>query len=196
MEKFDFKRAEKPLYSGRSGSWDLIEVPKAQYLAVIGQGAPGNAAYRDAMQRLYPVAYAIKFQAKADGRDFVVAPQNSQWWAEDPTAFVEDRREEWQWRAMIRMPDWVDQAVVDAAMAAKSVAGVTLYSVEEGLCYQCLHIGPYADEAPILAKLHDEVMPAAGMAFNGPHHEIYLSDPRRAAPDKLRTILRQPVRPE
>ena len=194
-DKLDFKKTEKPFYSGKRGIWQQIELPPMQYLSVAGIGAPTvHNAYAEAMGGLFPVAYAIKFSSKAAGRDFVVPPQSTQWWADDPSAFVEDRRDEWRWNAMIRMPDWVEEADVKAAMAAKQVTGVVLRPLREGQCFQCLHVGPFADEAPVLADLHDHVMPAAGMTFNGPHHEVYLSDPRRTAPEKLRTILRQPVR--
>lgn len=97
---------------------------------------------------------------------------------------------------MIRMPDYVTQADFAAAKVSKEVeAPVELISVEEGLCLQTLHVGPYTDEGPVLVDLHDNVMPAMGLTFGEPHHEIYLSDPRRVAAEKLRTILRQPVKP-
>ena len=195
MEKLDFKKADKALYSGKRNQWQLIDVPLIRYLCIEGQGAPEGEAYADALGRLYPLAYALKFRSKAEGRDFVVPPQNALWWADDPSAFVADRREDWRWKAMIRMPDWISEADVKAAMQAKAVQGVALEELEEGRCFQCLHVGPYRDEAPVLAELHEQLMPEAGLAFNGPHHEIYLSDPRRVAPEKLRTILRQPVCP-
>lgn len=192
--KLDLKKTEPAHYGGKAGEWVQITIPPMHYLAVDGEGAPGSAAYADAMAKLYPVAYGVKFAAKQQGRDFVVPPQSSLWWADTPDAFVADRRDKWKWRAMIRMPDMVTVAEVDASMAAKGITGVALVSMDEGLCFQCLHIGPYAEEAPVLAKLHDVIMPRAGMGFNGHHHEIYLSDPRRVEPARLRTVLRQPVR--
>jgi len=206
-EKLDFKKTDKPYYSGKVGRWDRIVIPKLQFLTITGQGDPGGAVYARALGALYPLAYGIKFAQKAQGADFVVPPQQSLWWADDPGSFVRAERDKWQWRAMIRMPDGVTADDLDAARAAAEVklakkgvdiaalAEVGLLTLEEGDCLQTLHVGPYSDEAPVLADLHDRVMPEAGLTFNGKHHEIYLGDPRRVAPEKLRTILRQPVRP-
>lgn len=193
--KLDLKRADRAYYGGTAGRWSRVTVPPCRYLAVEGQGAPEGPAYAAALARLYPVAYGVKFAAKAQGRDFVVPPQSTQWWAEDPAAFVTGRRDEWRWRAMVRMPDFVHEADVVQAAEAKQVEGVAFVTLDEGDCFQTLHVGPYAEEAPVLAQLHDEVMPKAGVTFGLPHHEVYLSDPRRVDPEKLRTILRQPVVP-
>ncbi|MGR3712393.1 MAG: GyrI-like domain-containing protein [Shimia sp.] len=204
--KIDFKKTDKPYYSGKVGAWTRITFPKLQFLSISGQGDPGEAVYARALGALYPLAYGIKFAQKSLNADFVVPPQQSLWWADDPRAFVQARRDQWRWTAMIRMPDAVTQADLDAArgaarikLAKKSVDHsvldeVSLIPMEEGDCLQTLHVGPYSDEAPVLAHLHDVVMPEAGLTFNGHHHEIYLGDPRRVAPEKLRTILRQPVK--
>ena len=154
------------------------------------------------MGALYPLAYGIKFAEKAAGRDFGVPPLEAVWWADDPRAFTRGDRTAWRWRAMLRVPGNVNSADLDAARAAARRKGkdgpldsahLTTFAEGDGL--QCLHLGPHCDEAPVLARLHDEVMPAEGLTFGGPHHEIYLSDPCRAAPPKLNTILRQTVRP-
>lgn len=204
--KIDFKKTDKPYYSGKVGQWTRITFPKLQFLSISGKGDPGGAVYARALGALYPLAYGIKFAQKAEGADFVVPPQQSQWWADDPRAFVQAQRDQWRWSAMIRMPDAVTQADLDAAREAAQVklakkgvdhsalSEVTLISLAEGDCLQTLHVGPYSDEAPVLAHLHDVVMPDASLTFNGHHHEIYLGDPRRVAPEKLRTILRQPVK--
>lgn len=195
MDKLDFKKTDRAFYTGKPGRWDRLMLPEMRYLFVEGQGAPESAAYAAALAALYPAAYGIKFAAKADGRDFVVPPQSTQWWADDPAAFTSGRREDWRWRAMIRVPDWVDETLLAAAMARKGVAGVGLMRLAEGDCLQTLHVGPYADEAPVLADLHNRVMPQARLTFGGHHHEVYLSDPRKVASEKLKTILRQPVKP-
>ena len=200
MEKVDVKKTQKPLYSGRKGVWERLDVPPMTFLAVDGQGNPDGPDYAAAIGALYPLAYGLKFQAKAAGADFVVPPLEALWWAEDPTAFVGGRRDEWHWRAMIRIPVPVTDAMVAAAhekARGKSDALDRVQQIEEaeGDCLQTLHVGPYSDEAPVLADLHDRVMPGMGLTFGKPHHEIYLSDPRRVAPEKLRTILRQPVVP-
>ena len=191
--KIDLKR-DASFYGGRAGAWARVSIPPARYLAREGAGAPESPEYAAALAALYPVAYGVKFACKGAGLDFVVPPLSAQWWSERRDAFVAGRREEWQWRAMIRMPDFVTAEMVAAACAAKGQE-VALVEIAEGDCFQTLHLGPYSEEGPMLAELHDRVMPGAGVTFGLPHHEIYLSDPRRVAPEKLRTILRQPVVP-
>lgn len=196
MDKLDLKKTDRPFYAGKLGEWTRITLPVVQYLAIEGHGDPGGPDYAAALAALYPVAYGIKFARKAEGRDFVVPPLSAVWWSDKLDAFTTNARDLWQWRAMIRMPDYVTRTDLVLAKSLKGVdAPVSLISVEEGLCLQTLHVGPYTDEGPVLADLHDNVMPAMGLTFGQPHHEIYLSDPRRVAPEKLRTILRQPVTP-
>lgn len=210
MQKLDFKKRDKPLYSGKQGRWDRLIVPPMTYVAIDGQGDPDGPAYARAVAALYPVAYGVKFLFKAQGADFVVPPLSSLWSADDPTAFVTGDRAAWQWSAMIRLPDDTgddlfqkarDTALKklarkkDAATDSATMGAVRLKHLDEGDCLQTLHVGPYADEAPVLADLHDQVMPGLNLTFAGAHHEIYLSDPRRVAAEKLRTILRQPVTP-
>lgn len=206
MDKLDFKKIDRPLYSGKAGRWDRVQVPRMCFLTIEGQGDPNGPGYASALRVLYPLAYGIKFAAKARGADFVVPPLEALWWADDPAAFVSGDRAQWQWRAMLRMPEGVTGEEVDAVRATVAaklekkgadisrLMDVKADEIEEGDSLQILHIGPYTDEAPTLADLHDRLMPEQGLTFNGPHHEIYLSDPRRVAPEKLRTILRQPVK--
>ena len=198
MTKLDLKKIDKTYYTTKK-DWHRVTLPPLPYLAVEGAGAPEDAGFADGMKAIYPLAYGIKFAAKARGTDFVVPPVSAQWWADDPAAFVEGRRDEWRWRVMLRMPDFVTQADLDAARAAKApgprTGDVTLTTLDEGECFQMLHVGPYSGEGPALARLHDDIMPEARMTFGGLHHEIYLSDPARVAPEKLKTILRQPIVP-
>ena len=201
MTKLDLKAHHKSLFTARRDIFAEITVPPLPYLMVDGHGDPHNSAdYRAAVESLFSTAYAIKFAAKADGRDFVVPPLEGLWWADDPADFVARRKDRWIWTMMIMMPDFVDAAVFDTGRA-KAVAkrgpmapGLRLEVLEEGPCLQALHIGPYDAEDPLLADLHDRIMPERGLTFAGHHHEIYLGDPRRTAPDKLRTLLRQPVK--
>ncbi|MYM56114.1 GyrI-like domain-containing protein [Thalassovita mangrovi] len=210
MDKLDFKKTDKAFYSGKQGRWDRMVVPPMLFLAIEGQGDPGGAEYAAAVAALYPLAYAVKFACKAAGQDFTVPPLEALWWADDMEAFVKGDRANWRWKAILRMPEGVSEDMLDAARLkvlaklakardsatdADHVEGVGLWRYEEGDCLQTLHVGSYADEAPVLAALHHEVMPGMGLTFGGHHHEIYLSDPRRVAPEKLKTILRQPVRP-
>ena len=199
--KVDLKK-DVPTYAAKRGVVELVEIPPLQYLAIDGHGDPNTAsAYADALATLYPVAYALKFLSKRElGRDYVVPPLEALWWADDMAAFTAARdKTRWSWTVLSLVPDWLDDAHVEAARAAARSKGcpmlgaLRLEPLEEGLCVQTLHIGSYDDEAPVLATMHDEVIPARGLRMTGRHHEIYLSDARRTAPERLRTILRQPV---
>ena len=203
MEKIDFRKVFKALYGPPPGEFVTVDVPAMQFVMVDGAGNPNTAAsYKTAVEWLYSVSYAMKFAAKAAlGKDYTVPPLEGLWWADDPAAFVARRKDEWKWTMMIMAPDFLGRAIFEQAVAkaAKKLGEapptLRLERYVEGLCLQTLHIGSYDDETPVLARLHGEVMPSQGVTFNGPHHEIYLSDPRRIAPEKLRTVLRQPVRP-
>ncbi len=169
---------------------------------VDGRGDPNTApAYAQAVQWLYSVSYALKFALKAEGRDYVVPPLEALWSADDPASFVARRKDEWAWTVMIRTPEDIRPAQWQAAISkARAKLGDAPPSLRherlaEGPSLQTLHLGAYDDEGPVLAHLHDEVMPALGYTFAGPHHEIYLSDPRRTEAARLKTVLRQPVRP-
>lgn len=202
MVKVDLKK-ERPSYAAKHGRFDTVTVPPLQYLAIDGSGDPNtSAAYRDALEALYPLAYATKFLSKKElDHDYTVMPLEALWWADDLTAFTTRRDKSlWSWTLLNLLPDWITAEHIDAARATverkgarSALASVRLQSLDEGLCVQTLHIGSYDDEAPVLAKMHDEIIPAAGVRMAGLHHEVYLSDARRTAPEKLRTILRQPV---
>ena len=202
MAKYDVKKAHKELYAPSARDFAVVEVPEMRYLAVDGRGDPNTAPeYTDAVEALYGVAYTLKFASKALGRDFVVAPMEGLWRAEDPAAFLERRKDEWEWTMMISRPDWITQDMVGAAVdrvaerrPTAALERLRTLTLTEGRCVQILHIGSYDDETPVLERLHREYLPEHGLTFNGDHHEIYLSDARRTAPAKLRTILRQPVR--
>ena len=182
----------------------LLEVPELTYLAVDGHGDPNTTAWTDAVRTLYPVAYALKYLGRRElDVDHVVMPLEGLWWAEDMAAFT-DRRDKarWSWTAMIAVPAWVTedryrQAVDELADARRGprVDDLRLESLAEGLCVQLLHVGSYDDEAEPLRRLHKDFLPAQGLTLAGRHHEVYLSDARRVEPARLRTILRQPVRP-
>lgn len=201
MDKYDVRKQFKELYAPRTRDFEVVTVPALKYLMLDGQGNPGTSpAYTRALEALFSVSYAVKFASKHAGRDYVVGPLEGLWTADDPGAFIRGDKDSWKWTMMIPQPDWIGAAEVQdgiAKAAAKNVAGLDLLrleTLEEGLSAQILHIGSYDDEGPTLHRLHSEFMPANGFAFAGPHHEIYLSDARRVAPEKLKTILRQPVR--
>jgi hypothetical protein len=200
--KVDFKKLHDS-YRARSGEFRVIDVPAMQYLMVDGHGDPNTSKeYAAALAALYPVAFKLRFASKrALERDYVVPPLEALWWAADMGVFTSARgKSQWCWTAMIMTPDWITgQSFTDAVaeVAAKdpplSLDKVRLETLEEGRCVQTLHIGPYDDEASVLAVMHDHFIPEAGLQMSGKHHEIYLNDARRVEPAKLRTILRQPV---
>jgi hypothetical protein len=202
MEKFDLKQQHKALYKAPKGRFEIIEVPPLQYVQLDGAGDPNTAeAYRSGVSWLYSVSYAMKFAAKAElGKDYVVGPLEALWWSEDMSTFLTRKKSDWQWTIMILQPDFVMTGLFEKAVdkAAKKLgaapSSLRLESYDEGLSVQTLHIGSYDDEAPTLARLHQEFLPANGLQETGHHHEIYLSDPRKVAAEKLKTILRQPVR--
>lgn len=201
-DKIDFKKALDS-YRARRGRFDIVDVPDTSYLMVDGCGDPNTSpAFADAISALYPVAYRLKFSSKGDlGRDYVVPPLEGLWWSDDMATFTVDRdKSRWDWTLMVMTPDWIDAAMFDAAVelaGAKEpparLGDVRYETLSEGRCVQTLHVGSFDDEADVLARLHDEFIPDHGLALTGKHHEIYLSDFRRVAPAKQRTILRQPV---
>lgn len=199
--KIDFKRSLES-YRAARGRFDIIEVPEMQYLMIDGHGDPNSFAYLDAVQALYPVAYKLKFLSKRElERDYVVPPLEGLWWAEDMESFTSARdKSRWDWTMMIMAPDWLDSEAFETAIArvgAKNpparLGDVRFERLAEGTCVQTLHVGSFDDEAGVLAAMHSEFIPSRDLRMTGKHHEIYLSDPRKAEPEKLRTILRQPV---
>jgi hypothetical protein len=201
-DKVDLKKS-LDAYRARVGQFRVLDVPELQYLMIDGHGNPNTSpVFAAAVETLYPVAYALKFASKRDlGRDFVVMPLEGQWWADDMDSFTAARdKSRWDWTLMIMQPDWIDRdmfaAAVEQAGARKRLprlADLRLESLSEGRCVQTLHVGAFDDEADVLARMHDEFIPGNGLRMVGKHHEIYLSDTRRVAPEKQRTILRQPV---
>jgi hypothetical protein len=202
MAAIDYKKLWQELYAPPAGEFTLVEVPELRFLMVDGRGNPNTAPeYAAALEALYGVAYGAKMACKRElGLDYVVPPLEGLWWADDMAAFLAGDKDRWQWTMMIMLPDAVPDEIYAAAVdkAARKTPDVRerlrLESYAEGLSAQIMHLGPYDDEAPTLARLHHEYLPANGLAPSGRHHEIYLGDPRRTAPEKLRTVLRQPVR--
>ena len=202
MPKTDFKRTLKHLYNPPR-TFTLVEVPEMQFLMIDGHGDPNTAQeYKDAVEALYAVAYKVKFASKkALDEDYTVPPLEGLWWAADMATFVSRDKSAWDWTMMIMQPDWIAAQIVEEAVrqVAKSkglpaLPKLRLDTYHEGLSVQIMHVGSYDDEAPTIARLHDEFLPENGLTEAGKHHEIYLSDPRRTAPEKLKTVLRQPVK--
>ena len=201
MEKFDLKAVMKPYWSPPK-RFSVIEVPSFTYLMIDGRGDPNTApAYANAVQWLFSLSYTLKFMSKGElARDYGVAPLEGLWWTDDEGDFAAASRDDWYWTAMVMQPEWITPEMVSRART--KVAGklgdapesLRLAPFEEGLCVQIMHIGPYSAEAPTILALHSDFLPANGLIETGHHHEIYLNDPRRTAPDKLKTVIRQPVR--
>jgi len=203
MEKIDFKKELKDLYQPSKSKFQVVEVPNLKFLKIDGRGDPNSAPeYIEAVEALYALSYKIKFLSKKEGRDYVVPPLEGLWWAEDMETFSTARdKSQWLWTMMIMVPDWIsDDMVAEARIEVEkkkdlpALGKIRWEDYREGLAVQILHLGSYDDEGQVLARLHDNWMPEHGYTFNGLHHEIYLSDPRRVAPGKLKTILRQPIR--
>jgi hypothetical protein len=201
--KIDLWTEHKKLFSPKAGKPELVRVPPLTYLMVDGTGDPNTSPdFQAAIGALYSLAYTLKFGLKKQkGMDFRVMPLSGRFHAEDPRVFLEGRKQEWQWTLMLALPAAVTAADLKAARAqaqAREKASPALPLVRrevlrEGLCAQVLHVGPYAAEKPTIEALHAFIADQ-GLVFAGSHHEIYISDPSRTAPVKLKTIVRQPVK--
>lgn len=177
----------------------LIKTAPARYLTIEGTGKPGGEAFQAAIGALYNAAYAIKMTSKSEGRDYKVCALEGLWWDASGERDLSDAPGTWNWKLLIRTPDFIhekdlDKAVKDLQAKGKAaeVSRVKLEKISEGRCVQELHVGLYAEEPKTIAAMKDFAA-AKGLYFAGRHHEIYLSDPRRVKPEKLRTILRMPV---
>jgi hypothetical protein len=200
----------------RRGAVEFVDVPEFGFAVVVGTGAPGGTEFTQALQALYSVSYGAHFLVKKQrGQAPKVMPLEALWWVDDPgqqdilaavalgqATMADTNRDAWRWQAMIMQPDPIDADIVAAALAQarakKPAPGLDRLRYQrwaEHRCAQLLHVGPYADEGPSIVRLHQAIA-AAGCRPRGRHHEIYLGDPRRSAPEKLRTILRHPVEPQ
>ena len=201
--KVDFKKTLKELYAPKAGVFTIVNVPKTNYLMVDGEGNPNTATtYVEAIEVLYAVSYTLKFHSKIElKQDYVVPPMEGLWWSSDPNAFRTRSKDDWKWTMMVMVPEWLDKKDFDLAVKkvhdknpALHVERLRLESLDEGLSVQIMHIGSYDEERPTLLKLHDEWIPQNGFTESGKHHEIYLGDPRKTDPSKLKTVLRQPLK--
>ena len=202
--KIDYKKTQKELYQPGAKEPVIIDVPEMQFLMIDGMGSPGDSKeYQDALGVLYPVAFRTKFLSKAKGKDYVVPPLEGLWWADNMNDFTEGNRDKWKWTMMIRQPDWITQGMIDEAIAtvrekkpelSKLLPKLRLEKYKEGKVVQIMHVGPYSEEGPTVQKVHDYIQKEGGK-FDGlktKHHEIYLSDPRKANPATMKTVIRQP----
>lgn len=202
MNKIDLRLELKNLYQASAKLVVEVDVPTMNFLMIDGEGDPNtSAAYAAAVEALFTVSYAAKFMVKksAAAVDYAVMPLEGLWWADDMSKFSTEDKSNWKWTAMIMQPSFVSSETVERAMAevkAKknpaAISKLRFAPFTEGRCAQIMHIGPFAEEGPTIAKVH-EFIDARGQRV-GKHHEIYLSDIRKAAPAKWKTIIRQPMK--
>lgn len=202
METIDFKKQYKAYYSPKPGTPEIITVPKMQFAMVDGQGDPnGSKEFQDAVGALYSTVYSLKFARKKTGEqpDFTIGALEGLWWTPSAKDFDMGKKKYWLWTVMIWLPDFISSAefkaqveIVKVKKPNSALEKIRLEFFEEGLVAQIMHIGPYADEQPNIEKVHAYAA-EQGYKQGGKHHEIYLGDPRRAKPEKLKTILRHPL---
>lgn len=206
---FDFKKEFKEFYMPK-GKPEIVAVPKMNYIAVRGKGNPNeeDGEYKKSIELLYGIAYTIKMSKKGDHKiegyfDYVVPPLEGFWWQDDVDGIDYSHKENFQWISVIRLPDFVTKAdfnwAIEEATRKKKMdfSKVEFLEIEEGLCVQCMHSGSY-DEEPATVAAMDKFIADNGyendISDSRRHHEIYLSDARKVAPDKLKTVIRHPIR--
>ncbi|MHC4713052.1 MAG: GyrI-like domain-containing protein [Planctomycetota bacterium] len=204
MAKLDLKKQFKHLYAPARKPV-IVDVPEMLFIMIDGEGDPNTSPdFQDAMQTLFPVAYSIKFALKKSdpAKDFTVMPPEGLWWMKDGIPFSLERKGDWLWTLMIMQPDFVTPEILAAVSEdlrrkgkAPALEKARLETYREGQCVQMLHVGSYDTEPATVGEMH-ALAAEANLEFHGKHHEIYLSDPRRTAPEKLKTILRHPLRPK
>ena len=202
MEKIDYAKQLKQLYGPSAKKVDIVEVQEMNFLMVDGEGDPNTAkSFSDAIEALYPVAYTLKFMVKKGplAIDYGVLPLEALWWSDDMDAFTTGNKDAWKWTVMIMQPEFITREMVKEATAevARKKKPVSLpllrfESFKEGKAAQILYIGPFSEEGPTIEKVHLFIADHGSQRV-GKHHEIYLSDLRRTAPEKWKTIVRQPM---
>jgi hypothetical protein len=203
MGKIDLKKDLKHLYQPSAKEVVQVDVPPMNYLMVDGEGDPNTSqAFSDAVEALFSVSYAVKFMVKKGSLtiDYGVMPLEGLWWADDMSAFSVEDKSNWKWTAMIMQPEFVAQEMIDNAISTvrekknpAAISKLRFESFSEGKCAQILHVGPFSEEGPTVEKVH-QFIESLGKQRVGKHHEIYLSDIRRADPARWKTVIRQPMR--
>ena len=202
MEKIDYLKQLKHLYCPSAKKVEIVEVPQMNFLMIDGEGDPNTSqAFKDAVETLFSLSYTLKFMVKKGetGVDYGVLPLQALWWSDDMSAFITGNKDIWKWTAMIMQPEFITPALVEEATKEVqrkkklgSLALVRFEAFKEGKAAQILHIGPFSEEGPTIEKVHAFIENNCSRRI-GKHHEIYLSDIRRAAPEKWKTIVRQPM---
>jgi len=201
MKKIDYKKELKHLYRPSVKTVETVDVPKINFFMVDGDGGPHHPTFQNAIEVLFPLSYTLKFMIKKSeiGIDYGVLPLEGLWWADDMSSFTMGKKDDWKWTLMIMQPEIVTKEMVQEAIEQVKVKKnpvslplVRFESFAEGKAAQIMHIGPFSEEGPTIEKVHSFIEDN-GSQLTGKHHEIYLSDIRRAAPEKLKTIIRQPM---
>lgn len=206
MSKIDFKKELKHLYKPSHKEVVSVEVPEMNFLMIDGAGDPNTSQeYQDAVEALYAVSYALKFIIKKGPTavDYGVLPLEGLWWTDDMNQFSIDNKAIWKWTSMIMQPEYVTGELVEEALQQvekkknpPALSRTRFQPFKEGQAAQTMHIGPFSEEGPTIEKIHDYIK-EHGYSFEGTrekHHEIYLSDFRKTAPEKMKTIIRQPFK--
>ena len=204
MDKIDYKKRFKVFYGASAKKIAVVDVPEMNFLMIDGKGDPNTSEeFKDAVEALFSVSYTLKFMIKKgpSGVDYGVMPLEGLWWSEDVSDFATGKKDNWLWTAMIMQPDPVTRDLyaeaadeVERKKSPKGLHKMRFEPFKEGLSAQVMHIGHFSEEGPTIERLH-EYIAESGHVLSGKHHEIYLSDMRRAAPEKWKTIVRQPIRP-
>lgn len=196
--KLDLAKEFKAYYTAKTTP-EIVEIVEGKFLTILGKGEPGGDEFSSKVEAMYSLAYGVKNICKKQERDFTVPKLEGLWWVESDMPALEVPREEWRWKLLIRMPDFVSLDTVEKAKedvfkkkGVELIKEIKLEEINEGKCVQVLHIGPYSTELENIEKMRD-FMNKNDLVENGLHHEIYLSDPRKVMPEKMKTILRQPV---
>lgn len=202
MKKIDYKKELKHLYKPSAKDVVIVNVPQMNFLMIDGEGDPNTSqTFQDAVESLYALSYAIKFMIKKGdlALDYGVLPLEGLWWAEDMSKFSVESKGDWKWTLMIMQPEYITRELVAEATEQVrnkknpiALSNLRFESFAEGKAAQIMHIGPFSEEGPTIQKVHAFIKDH-GHQLRGKHHEIYLSDIRKAAPEKWRTIIRQPM---
>lgn len=203
MDKRDLKKELRNLYMPSAREVVAVDVPPMNFLMIDGAGDPNTSpAYGDAVEALFALSYGLKFAVKRGpvGIDYGVMPLEGLWWADDMSSFTTGDRSSWQWTMMIMQPDFLDRELFEQVLQSTSekkdlpaLSAVRFESFAEGGAAQILHVGPFSEEGPTIERVHDFIADNGRERF-GKHHEIYLTDIRRADPSKWKTVIRQPMR--
>ena len=200
MLKVDLKKDLKDLYNPSATTFSIVNVPAFNYLFIDGQGDPNTSQqYKDAVEALFSVSYGLKFDIKkGQGLDYAVMPLEGLWWSDDDASYGD--KSMWQWSSMVLQPDYITQDQVEKIVAEikkkkgiQALGKIRFEKYEEGMAVQIMYIGSFSDEHPTIERMHNFIN-GNNYSLAGKHHEIYLSDQRRTKPDKLKTILRQPIK--